>query len=149
MKVNRAQVGRPEPLDVRNGGVAQFHNEDQCPAPRCIVQFHSPGGYGSEPDLRRLIRCRGALEPALTGCLTVGAGISPREVEVRWLIVLIIIAAAVAAVALWRHSRKTPVDGGQVRDLQASAVARRRLDDHRNRTDGGNTGSGGVGGWSA
>ncbi|MFI5849117.1 hypothetical protein ACIA8B_24115 [Micromonospora chalcea] len=67
----------------------------------------------------------------------------------RWLILLLIIAAAVAAVALWLRSRQAPVDGGQVRDLQASAEARRRLDDHRNRTDGGNTGSGGVGGWSA
>lgn len=66
----------------------------------------------------------------------------------RWLILLIIIAAAVSAAGLWRRSRRTPVDGRQVRDLQASAEARRRLDDHRNGADGSNTGSGGVGGWS-
>lgn len=66
----------------------------------------------------------------------------------RWLILLIIIAAAVAAAGLWRRSRRTPVDGRQVRDLRASAEARRRLDDHRNRTDGSNIDSRGVGGGS-
>ncbi|MGW5667990.1 hypothetical protein [Micromonospora sp. NPDC003776] len=66
----------------------------------------------------------------------------------RWLILLIIIAATVSAAGLWRRTRRTPVDGDQVRGLQASAEARRRLDDHRNRTDGSNIDNRGVGGWS-
>ncbi|MFD4206718.1 hypothetical protein ACFWRG_12095 [Micromonospora tulbaghiae] len=66
----------------------------------------------------------------------------------RWVILVLVIVAAVFVVGLLRRRRQTRVDGRQVRDLRASAEARRRLDDHRNRTDGSNTGSGGVGGWS-
>ncbi|MGV9765333.1 hypothetical protein [Micromonospora tulbaghiae] len=67
----------------------------------------------------------------------------------RWVILVLVIAAAVFVVGLLRRRRPTRVDGRQVRDLRASAEARRRLDDHRNRTDGSNTGSGGVGGWGS
>ncbi|MFF0656666.1 hypothetical protein [Micromonospora tulbaghiae] len=67
----------------------------------------------------------------------------------RWVILILVIVAAVFVVGLLRRRRQTRVDGRQVRDLRASAEARRRLDDHRNRTDGSNTGSGGVGGWSS
>ncbi|MEV0425102.1 hypothetical protein [Micromonospora sp. NPDC050495] len=67
----------------------------------------------------------------------------------RWLIVLIIVLAVVAAVSLWRRSRRqAALDDGRVRDLQASTEARRRLDDHRNPTDGSaGSGAGGVGAW--
>ncbi|WP_319461333.1 hypothetical protein [Micromonospora sp. RTP1Z1] len=62
----------------------------------------------------------------------------------RWLIILIIVVLAVMAAWLWRRTRRTPVDGDrQVRDLRASAGARRRFDDARGRTD-----RGGAGGWS-
>ncbi|WP_349875741.1 hypothetical protein ABIH81_15915 [Micromonospora sp. HUAS YX12] len=67
----------------------------------------------------------------------------------RWVILILVIVAAVFVVGLLRRRRQTRLDGRQVRDLRASAEARRRLDDHRNRTDGSNTGSGGVGGWSS
>ncbi|MEU8070648.1 MULTISPECIES: hypothetical protein [unclassified Micromonospora] len=67
----------------------------------------------------------------------------------RWVILVLVIAAAVFVAGLLRRRRQTRVDGRRVRDLRASAEARRRLDDHRNRSDGSNTGSGGVGGWSS
>ncbi|MBB5826929.1 hypothetical protein [Micromonospora carbonacea] len=67
----------------------------------------------------------------------------------RWLIILIIVLAVAAAVWLWRRSRRASIDAsGQLLDQQASTEARRRLDEHRNRSDGSGTGSGGVGGWS-
>ncbi|MFF3855462.1 hypothetical protein [Micromonospora sp. NPDC002575] len=63
----------------------------------------------------------------------------------RWLVLLVILLVAVAAVWLWRPSRRASIDAsGRVLDQQASTEARRRLDEHRNRSDG----SGGVGGWS-
>ncbi|WP_329007880.1 hypothetical protein OG271_19700 [Micromonospora rifamycinica] len=64
----------------------------------------------------------------------------------RWLIIIILIVVllAVVALALWRRSRRTAIDGDrQVRDLAASAEARRRLDAHRNPTDGSNLRSSG------
>ncbi|MFC0028655.1 hypothetical protein ACFFMM_03850 [Micromonospora chaiyaphumensis] len=64
----------------------------------------------------------------------------------RWLIVPIVVLVALAALALWRRSRRTAADGDrQVHDLAASAEARRRLDDHRNPTDGSNLRSSGGG----
>ncbi|WP_328338565.1 hypothetical protein [Micromonospora sp. NBC_00421] len=67
----------------------------------------------------------------------------------RWLIILIIVVVAAVAVWLWRRSRLAPIDPDRrILDQQASAEARNRLDEHRNRTDGSGTGSGGVGGWS-
>ncbi|MFG3420980.1 hypothetical protein ACIBTZ_22200 [Micromonospora sp. NPDC049460] len=66
----------------------------------------------------------------------------------RWLMVLIIVLAVVAAVWLWRRSQqKASLDDGQIRNLQASTEARRRLDEHRNPSDGSaGSGAGGVGG---
>ncbi|GGL88170.1 MULTISPECIES: hypothetical protein [Micromonospora] len=66
----------------------------------------------------------------------------------RWLVVLIIGVVVVAAVSLWRRSqRKAALDEGQIRNLQASTEARRRLDEHRNPSDGSaGSGAGGVGG---
>ncbi|MFJ8688373.1 hypothetical protein [Micromonospora wenchangensis] len=64
----------------------------------------------------------------------------------RWLIVLIVVLVALAAVAWWRRGRRPVTDGDrQVRDLAASEQARRRLDDHRNPTDGSNLRSTGGG----
>ncbi|MER5702564.1 hypothetical protein ABT023_11530 [Micromonospora sp. NPDC002296] len=62
--------------------------------------------------------------------------------------ILIIALAVVAAVWLWRRTRKAPLDiDGQVRNRQASTEARRRLDEHRNPSDGSSgSGAGGVGG---
>ncbi|MFI7436826.1 hypothetical protein [Micromonospora haikouensis] len=63
--------------------------------------------------------------------------------------ILIIVLVAVTAVWLWRRSRRASIDAaGRLLDQQASTEARRRLDEHRNRSDGSGTGSGGVGGWS-
>ncbi|MGC5659870.1 hypothetical protein ACN261_05600 [Micromonospora sp. WMMD723] len=64
----------------------------------------------------------------------------------RWLIILIVVLVALAAVAWWRRGRRPVTDGDQqVRDLTASAQARRRLDDHGNPTDGSNLRSTGGG----
>ncbi|WP_405092636.1 hypothetical protein OG767_06740 [Micromonospora sp. NBC_01392] len=64
----------------------------------------------------------------------------------RWLIIVLALVAVLVALASWRRLRRHP-DGadGQVRDLAASAEARRRLDDHRNPTDGSNLRSSGGG----
>ncbi|MCX4390107.1 hypothetical protein OG777_24730 [Micromonospora peucetia] len=66
----------------------------------------------------------------------------------RWLMILIIVLAVIAAVWLWRRSQKASLDvDGQVRNRQASTEARRRLDEHRNPSDGSpGSGAGGVGG---
>ncbi|MET8909163.1 hypothetical protein [Micromonospora sp. NPDC004551] len=63
----------------------------------------------------------------------------------RWLVILIVVLLVLAALALWRRSRRTADRDRQVRDLAASAEARRRLDDHRNPTDGSNLRSSGGG----
>ncbi|MBM7082343.1 hypothetical protein ACN267_28145 [Micromonospora sp. WMMD734] len=64
----------------------------------------------------------------------------------RWLIILVVVLVALAAVAWWRRGRRAVTDGDrQVRDLTASEQARRRLDDHRNPTDGSNLRSTGGG----
>ncbi|MFE9185953.1 hypothetical protein ACFYMB_21805 [Micromonospora haikouensis] len=71
------------------------------------------------------------------------------EADVRWLLILVIVLAVVVAVWLWRRSRRAAVDApSRILDQQASTEARKRLDEHRNRSDGSGTGSGGVGGWS-
>ncbi|SBT43629.1 hypothetical protein GA0070611_2393 [Micromonospora auratinigra] len=63
-----------------------------------------------------------------------------------WLVILVVVLPALAALAWWRRHRRAAVDGDQrVRDLAASAQARRRLDDHRNPTDGSNLRSSGGG----
>ncbi|MET8832730.1 hypothetical protein ABZV78_02260 [Micromonospora sp. NPDC004540] len=62
----------------------------------------------------------------------------------RWLAILIVVLLVLVALALWRRRRAATDGDRQVRDLAASAEARRRLDDHRNPTDGSNIrGSGG------
>ncbi|WFE38648.1 hypothetical protein [Micromonospora sp. WMMD998] len=67
------------------------------------------------------------------------------EDAMRWLIVILVVAVLVALVA-WRRLRRSAADpAGEVRDLAASAEARRRLDDHRNPTDGSNLRSTGGG----
>ncbi|MCZ7439506.1 hypothetical protein O7598_24095 [Micromonospora sp. WMMC241] len=65
----------------------------------------------------------------------------------RWLIVIIlVVVVALVALASWRRIRRNAGDpDGRVRDLAASAEARRRLDDHRNPTDGSNLRSSGGG----
>ncbi|OKI86609.1 hypothetical protein A6A27_39860 [Micromonospora sp. CB01531] len=69
-----------------------------------------------------------------------------QEVDMRWLVILIVVLLVLVALALWRRSRRTATDGDhQVRNLAASAEARRRLDDHRNPTDGSNLRSSGGG----
>ncbi|MEU1684070.1 hypothetical protein [Micromonospora sp. NPDC005707] len=62
----------------------------------------------------------------------------------RWFVILIVVLLVIAALAFWRRNRRTAADADrQVRDLAASAEARRRLDDHRNPTDGSNLRSSG------
>ncbi|SCG61155.1 hypothetical protein [Micromonospora humi] len=65
----------------------------------------------------------------------------------RWLIIILVIVVVVlAALASWRRVRREPGDPSvKARDLAASAEARRRLDDHRNPTDGSNLRSSGGG----
>ncbi|MFG1673048.1 hypothetical protein [Micromonospora sp. NPDC049282] len=64
----------------------------------------------------------------------------------RWLIVIVVVVVVLAALASWRRFRREPGDPtAQARDLAASAEARRRLDDHRNPTDGSNLRSSGGG----
>jgi hypothetical protein len=65
----------------------------------------------------------------------------------RWLIVLIIVVAA-AWLMLRLRGRRAVLDHKRINELDASAAARRRLDEHRNPRDGSpGSGSGGVGGW--
>ncbi|WBB72574.1 hypothetical protein O7602_23140 [Micromonospora sp. WMMD1128] len=64
----------------------------------------------------------------------------------RWLIVILVVVVVLVALAIWRRLRRSAADpAGRVRDLAASAEARRRLDDHRNPTDGSNLRSTGGG----
>ncbi|WP_089156785.1 hypothetical protein [Micromonospora sp. NBS 11-29] len=65
----------------------------------------------------------------------------------RWILILIpvVVLVVLTALALRRHRLRRSPDAGQIRDLAASAEARRRLDDHRNPTDGSNLRSTGGG----
>ncbi|MFI2649709.1 MULTISPECIES: hypothetical protein [Micromonospora] len=63
----------------------------------------------------------------------------------RWLIILIVVLLVLVALAFWRRRRAAADEDRQIRDLAASGEARRRLDDHRNPTDGSNLRSSGGG----
>ncbi|MDO3703629.1 hypothetical protein Q3W71_18350 [Micromonospora sp. C28SCA-DRY-2] len=64
----------------------------------------------------------------------------------RWFIVLLLVVLVAVAVLTWARARGRRLDEGQVRDLRESAAARKRLDEHRNPTEG-SAGSGSGGGW--